>query len=149
MEKRDKRGGVAEGFQCTMSVCGRLEGATYSIVDNHMLLGHDAEPHDPNMAMTASKIAGEPDLIYFNNNIEPCSKITNIIHEVIFYFVQEREAAPSCLALLLMRISFGSHFNQPVSIAMDWLIGQVVQYQRMRGSWHGLAKNAAKTNLSW
>ncbi len=33
--------------------------------------------------------------------------------------------APSCLALLLVRMSFGSHFGQSVPIAMHWLIGSV------------------------
>jgi hypothetical protein len=51
-----------------------------------MLLGHDAEHHDPNTAMTASKIAGKPDLVYFNNNIEPLAKITSIINELILIF---------------------------------------------------------------
>ncbi len=63
MEKRYKCGGVAEGCQCATSAYGRREGATYHIVNNHMLLGHDAERHDPNLVMTASKIAGKPDLI--------------------------------------------------------------------------------------
>jgi hypothetical protein len=63
MEKRDKRGGVAEGCQCATSACARRERATYCIINNCMLLGHDAECHDPNTAMTASKIAGNPDLI--------------------------------------------------------------------------------------
>ncbi len=57
--------------------------------------------------------------------------------------------APSSLALLLVPMSFGGHFNQPMPITMHWSKGQVVPYQRMRGNWHGLAKNAAKTNLSW
>jgi hypothetical protein len=49
--------------KCTTSACGRWEGATYRIVDNCTLLGHDAERHDPNTAMMASKIAGKLDLI--------------------------------------------------------------------------------------
>jgi hypothetical protein len=102
VEKRDKCGGVAEGCQCTMSVCGRREGAMYRTVDDCTLLGHDAEHHDPNTAATASKIAGKLDLIYFNNNIEPRPKMINIINEIILYFVQEREVAPSGLALLLV-----------------------------------------------
>jgi hypothetical protein len=124
-------------------------GATYCIIDNCMLLGHDAERHDPNTAMMASKVAGKPDLIYFNNNIEPCSKITNVINEIFFYFVQEREAAPSGLALLLVGMSFGGHFDRPMPIVIHWPIGQVLPYQWMRGNWDGLAKNAAKTNSSW
>ena len=55
------------------------------------LLGHDAERHVPNMAMTASKIAGEPDLIYFNNIIEPLVKIMSIINETNFYILYNRE----------------------------------------------------------
>jgi hypothetical protein len=94
VEKRDKCGGVAEGCQCTTSACGRLAGATYCIINNHTLLGHDAEHHDPNTAMTASKIAGKLDLIFFNNNIEPHSKITNIINEIIFIFcTREKDGA--------------------------------------------------------
>jgi hypothetical protein len=65
------------------------------------------------------------------------------------YFVQEREAAPSSFTLLLVQMSFGGHFNQPVPIAMHWPIGQVVPYQQMHGNWHELAKNAIKTNSSW
>jgi hypothetical protein len=44
--------------------------------------------------MTAFKIAGKPDLIYFHNNIKACSKITNIINEIIFTFcTRERGGA--------------------------------------------------------
>ena len=64
MEERDKCGGVAEGCLCTTSACGVKE-VTKRIVDNHTLLGHDAEHHDPNTATTASKLAGEPDLPFF------------------------------------------------------------------------------------
>jgi hypothetical protein len=63
VEKRDECGGMAEGCQCTMSACVRREGGTYHIVEDRTLLGHDAECHVPNTAMTASKIAGMPDLI--------------------------------------------------------------------------------------
>ncbi len=56
---------------------------------------------------------------------------------------------PSSLALLLVRMSFGGHFGQPVPISMHWPIGQVAPYQQMRGNWHGLAKKATKTDLSW
>ncbi len=63
VEKRDKRGGVGEGCQCTTSACGRREGATNHIINDRTLLCHDAERHDPNTAMAASKIAGKPDLI--------------------------------------------------------------------------------------
>jgi hypothetical protein len=57
---------------------------THLTVDDHTLLSHDTERHDPNTAMTASKIAGEPDLIWFNNNIEPCVKIMSIINKINF-----------------------------------------------------------------
>ncbi len=42
-----------------------LEGAESSsrIVDNHALLGHDTEHHDPNTTMMASKMVGKLDLI--------------------------------------------------------------------------------------
>jgi hypothetical protein len=63
LEKRDKCAGVAEGYQCATSACGRREGATYCIVDNCTLLGHDVEHHDLNTVMTASKISGKLDLI--------------------------------------------------------------------------------------
>ncbi len=84
VEKRGKRGGVAEGCQCSTSACGRREGAMYRIVDNPTLLGHDAECHVPNTAMTASKIAGKLDPIYFYNIIELLVKIMSIINEIIF-----------------------------------------------------------------
>ncbi len=149
MEKRDEHGGVAEGCQCATSACGRREGATYRIVDNRTLLGHDAEHHVLNTAITASKIAGKPDLIYFNNIIEPLVKIVSIINEIIFFYLQVREAAPSSLTLLFVQRSFGGHFGLPVPITMHWPIGQVVPYQRMRGNWHRFAKNATKTDSSW
>jgi hypothetical protein len=41
--------------------------------------------------MTASKIAGKPDLKYFNNNIQAHSKITNVINEIFFYILYKRE----------------------------------------------------------
>ncbi len=56
--------------------------------------------------------------------------------------------APEGLALLLVAMSFGSHFGQPVPIAMHPPIGQVMSYQPMCGKWHGLAKKAAKNNSS-
>jgi hypothetical protein len=74
----------------------------------------------------------------------------SIINEIIFlYYLQEREAAPSSLALLFMQMSFGGHFGQPVPIVTHWPIGKVVTYQRMHGNRHGLAKNATKTDSSW
>jgi hypothetical protein len=91
VEKKDKRGGVAEGCQCATSACGMREGAMYYIVDDRTLLGHEAKCHVPNTAMTASKIAGKPDLIYFNNIVEPLVKIMSIIHETNFYIIYERE----------------------------------------------------------
>ena len=57
--------------------------------------------------------------------------------------------APGCLALLLVAMSFGGHFGQPVPIAAHWPIGQFVPYRQMRGNWHELAEKAAKTDLSW
>ena len=57
--------------------------------------------------------------------------------------------APGGLELLLVAMSFGGHFGQPVPIAVHRPIGQFVPYWQMRGNWHGLAKKAAKTNLSW
>ncbi len=69
--------------------------------------------------------------------------------QYFLYFVQDREVAPSGLTLLLLWMSFGGHFDQPVSIAMHWPIGQVVPYQRMCGNRHGLAENAAQTESSW
>jgi hypothetical protein len=69
----------------------KVSGVPYRIVDDPMLLGHDAERHNPNTEMRASKIVGKPDLIYFNNNIEARSKITNIINEIIFYVLSKRE----------------------------------------------------------
>jgi hypothetical protein len=63
----------------------------YCIVNDHTLLGHDAEHHGPNTTMTASKTADKPDLIYFNNNIEPHSNLTNIINAIIFYIMYKRE----------------------------------------------------------
>jgi hypothetical protein len=61
------------------------------IVNNCTLLGHDAEHHVPNTDMMASKIAGKPDLIYFNNIIEPLVKIMGIVIEIIFYIIYKRE----------------------------------------------------------
>ncbi len=56
---------------------------------------------------------------------------------------------PRSLALQLVKLSSGSHFGQHVPIATQWPIGQVTPYPRMCGNWHGLTKNAAKTDLSW
>ncbi len=112
MKRRDERGGVAEGCQCATSACRRRVGATYHIVNDRTMLGHDAEHHDPNTAMTASKIAGEPDLIYFNNKIEPRAKITRIINEIIFCIIYKREGvAPGGLALLLVTNVFRRPFR--------------------------------------
>ena len=85
MEKRDECGGVAaEGCQCTTFMCGGRELVSWRIIDDHTSLGHDAEPHDPKMAMTASKIADELDLTYFNNTIELRIKIMSIVNGIIF-----------------------------------------------------------------
>jgi hypothetical protein len=63
IDKRDKHGGVAEGCQCTTPACGGREMVMQGIINNRTLLHHDAEHHDPNMTMMASKIVGEPDLV--------------------------------------------------------------------------------------
>jgi hypothetical protein len=42
----------------------------------------------PYTAMTASKIAGKPDLIQINNIIDLCVKITGIIKD--FFYLQEK-----------------------------------------------------------
>jgi hypothetical protein len=74
----------------------------------------------------------------------------SIINEINFNIIYKREGvAPGSLVLLLLAMSFGGHFGQPVPIPTHWLIGQFMPYQRMHGNWHGLAKKAAKTNLSW
>jgi hypothetical protein len=72
----------------------------YRIVNNRTLLGHDAECHVPNTAMTASKIAGKLDLIYFNNIIELLIKIIGIIIEINFILpTRERGGAQQpCIA---------------------------------------------------
>ena len=50
--------------------------------------------------MTTSKTAVELDLMYFNNIIEPCFKITSIINELSVYIIYKRErGASSSLAL--------------------------------------------------
>ena len=48
-----------------------------------MMLGHDAEHHDPNTAMKPSKIVNEPDIIYFINIVQSRIKIMSIINEII------------------------------------------------------------------
>ena len=96
------------------------------------------------------KIADEPDRIYFINIVVPRVKITSIINEINFSIIYKREGvAPGNLALLLVAMSFGGHFGQPVPITAHRPIGQFVPYRQMRGNWHGLAKKAAKTDLSW
>ena len=88
------------------------------------MLGHNAECHDPNTATTASKIADEPDRIYFINIVVPRVKITSIINEINFNIIYKREGvAPGGLTLLLMAMSFGGHFGQPVPINIHWPIG--------------------------
>ena len=89
--------------------------AAWHIIKDHMLLGHDAERYDPNTTMTASKQAGEPDLICFNDIIEAHVKIMSIFIKINFYIIYKREgAAPGGLALLLVAMSFGRHFGQPM-----------------------------------
>jgi hypothetical protein len=74
----------------------------------------------------------------------------SIINEMNFNIIYKREGvAPGGLALLLLTMSFGGHFSQPVPIAVHQPIGQFVPNWQMRGNWHGLAEKAAKTNLSW
>jgi hypothetical protein len=51
--------------------------------------------------------------------------------------------------LLLVVMSFGGHFGQPVPNATHRPIGQVVPYLWMHGDWHALAKKADKTGSSW
>jgi hypothetical protein len=53
---------------------------------------------------------------------------------IILYFVHEREAVPSGLALLRVQMSFGGHFGQPMPIATHCLIGQVIPYQWMHSN---------------
>ena len=128
---------------------GRKVTTQQRIIDNHMLLDHNAERHDTNTATTASKIADEPNCVYFINIVAPGVKITSIINEIHFIIIYKREGvAPGSLKLLLAVMSFGGHFGQPVSIATYRPIGQVVPYWRMCGNWHGLVKKAAKTNSS-
>jgi hypothetical protein len=84
-----------------------------------MLLGHNAEHHDPNTATKAAKIADEPDHVYIINIVVPHIKIMSIINEINFNFIYKREGvAPGGLTLLLMVMSFGGHFGQPMPINM-------------------------------
>jgi hypothetical protein len=53
----------------------------------------------------------------------------SISNEINFYYPQDREAAPSSLAFLLVQMSFCGHFGQPVPIVTHWPIGQVMLYQ--------------------
>ena len=115
------------------------------IVNFFALLGHDAEHHDPNTTMMASKQAGKPDLIYSNNIIEAHIKITSIIIKINFY-ISTREGGGT-RALLLLAMSFDGHFGQPVPIATHPPIGQVMLHRPMCGDWHGLTKKSAKTDL--
>ena len=113
------------------------------------IFGHGAHRRGQNTATAASKIAGEPDLIYINNIVEPRINITSIFNEIKIYYLQERGGAgPGGLTSLLVAMSFGGHFGQPVLIAAHRPIGQFVPYRRMQGDWHGLAKKAAKTDSS-
>jgi hypothetical protein len=47
MEKRDGHGRVAEECQCATSAYGGRKVATWCILNNRTLMGHDAEHHDP------------------------------------------------------------------------------------------------------
>jgi hypothetical protein len=73
----------------------------------------------------------------------------SIINEIIFYYLQERGGGASGLTLLLVVMSFGSNFDQPVPITTHRPIRKVMPYQQMHGNWHGLAEKATKTDLSW
>ena len=74
----------------------------------------------------------------------------SIINEINLNIIYKREGvAPGGFALLLVAISFGGHFGQPVPIAAHRPIGKFVPYRQIRGNWHGLAEKAAKTGLSW
>ena len=149
IKKRDGRGGMAaEGCQCVASMCGGRELAAWCIVDNFTLLGHDVECHDPETARTASKIADEPDLIYFNNTIEPRIKTKSIINGIFLYHLQEGGVVPSGQHRCSWQMSFGGNFSQPVPIAAHLAIEQIVPYQWMHSDWLGLAKKAAKTDSS-
>ena len=76
--------------------------------------------------------------------------MTSIINEINFNIIYKKEGVvPGSLVLLLVAMSFGGHFSQPVLIVMHRPIGQFVPYWRMHGNWHGLAEKAAKTDLSW
>ena len=48
------------------------------------------------------------------------------------------------MALLLVVMSFGGHFGQPVPIPTHPPIGQVVPYRPICGNWHRFAKKATK-----
>ena len=114
-------------------------------IDDCMLLGHDAEPHDPNTATMPSKIADKPDIMWINNIGEPCIKIMSIINETNLNIIYKREGvAPGGLALLPVAMSFGGHFGQPVPIAAHRPIGQFVPYQQMRGNRMGWPKRPPK-----
>ncbi len=63
VEKRDKRGGSGRGMPMHHVCVWKVRGGNVLHCRDCTLLGHDAERHDPNTAMTASKIAGKPDLI--------------------------------------------------------------------------------------
>ena len=109
------------------------------------MLGHDDERHDPNTATTPSKIADELDIIYFNNTLHSRVKITSISNEINFNINYKRGGvAPGGLALLLVVMSFGGHFGQPVPIPTHPPIGQVVPYRPICGNWHRFAKKATK-----
>jgi hypothetical protein len=52
-----------------------------------------------------------------------------IINEINFNIIYKREGvAPGGLALLLMAMSFGGHFGEPVQIATHQPMGQFVPY---------------------
>ncbi len=92
-------------------------------------MGHDAERHDPNTATASSKIVDKLDIIKIDNIVEPCIKIMSIINEINFNIIYKREGvAHGGLALLLVAMSFGGHFGQPVPIAVHQPIGKLMPY---------------------
>ena len=72
---------------------------------------------------TSSKIGDEQGHIYFIDIVAPRVKVTSIINEINFNLIYKREGvAPGSLALLLLAMSFGGYFGQPLPIATHRLI---------------------------
>jgi hypothetical protein len=102
------------------------------------------------MAMTAFKIAGKPDLIQFNNIIELHVKIMSIINKINFILsTRERGGAQQPRIAACANVFWRPFWPTCANCqALADRAGRAL-YQRMHGNWHGFAKNAAKTNLSW